>query len=63
MLVFAVLFAGLAVLGSLVGFGVVGHPIGDQALNSYGWGLCIIGAALAGFFVFVRQQRRKPANH
>ena len=59
-LLFAILFAALAVLGCLVGFGSVGHPIGDQALNSYGWSLCINCAALAAFFVFLRYQRLHP---
>lgn len=60
MLLFAILFAGLAILGSLVGFGSVGHPIGGHALNSYGWGLCLNGSALAAFFVFLRFHRATP---
>jgi hypothetical protein len=60
MLLFATLFAALAIIGSLVGLGSVGHPIGGHALNSYGWGLCINGAALAAFFVFLRYHRPTP---
>jgi hypothetical protein len=56
MLLFAILSAALAVLGSLVGFGVIGHPIGSQAIDSYGWGLTINAVAIAGFLLFVRHR-------
>ncbi|UIY45664.1 hypothetical protein [Methylobacterium radiotolerans] len=59
MLLFAILSAALAVLGSLVGFGVIGHPIGSQAVDSYGWGLAINAIAIGGFLLFVRYQRAK----
>lgn len=59
MLLFAILFAGIAILGSLVGFGTIGHPIGSQAIDSYGWGLAINAIAIAGFLLFVRHQRAK----
>lgn len=59
MLLFAILFAGVAILGSLVGFGTIGHPIGSQAIDSYGWGLAINAIAIAGFLLFVRHQRAK----
>lgn len=59
MLLFAILFAGLAILGSLVGFGTIGHPIGSQAIDSYGWGLTINAIAIAGFLLFIRHQRAK----
>ena len=59
MLLFAILFAALAVLGSLVGFGVIGHSIGSQAIDSYGWGLAINAIAIAGFLLFVRYRRAR----
>ena len=50
------LFAALAILGMFVGAGVIGEPIGRQALNSYGYGygLAVNGIAIAAFRVFVR---------
>lgn len=50
MFVFALVFGALAVLGAAIGIGHVGHPIGGQSVESYGWGLFINGAALAAFF-------------
>jgi ABC-type proline/glycine betaine transport system permease subunit len=62
MLFFALLFAGLAVFGACVGFGTVGQPIYGQALNSYGWALCINGAALTAYFVLTRSRRALRAR-
>ncbi|WP_149311555.1 hypothetical protein [Methylobacterium sp. P1-11] len=62
MLFFALLFAGLAVFGACVGFGTIGRPMYGQALNSYGWALCINGVALAAYFVFTRVRRSRPAR-
>ena len=59
MLLFSALFAGLAVLGSLVGFGTIGHPIGSQSIDSYGWGLAINSVAIAGFLLLVRHRRAR----
>jgi hypothetical protein len=53
MLLFATLFAAVAILGAFVGLGVVGEPIGGHALNHYGWGLAVNGFAIAAFLVFV----------
>lgn len=50
MFVFALVFSALAALGAAIGIGHVGHPIGGQSVESYGWGLFINGAALAAFF-------------
>lgn len=61
MLVFALLFMGLAALGACIGFGTIGQPVYGQALNSYGWALCINGVALAVYFVFTRMQRSQQA--
>jgi hypothetical protein len=57
MLVFALLFAALAVVGALVGLGQLGHPIYAQSLQSYGWGLAVNAVALAVFFVLIRRGR------
>jgi hypothetical protein len=64
MLFFALLFVSLAILGACVGLGTIGHPMYGQALNSYGWGLCVNGAALATFFVltWVRRLRRSSTG-
>ncbi|WP_408902969.1 hypothetical protein [Methylobacterium radiotolerans] len=61
MLFFALLFVALAIVGACVGLGTIGQPMYGQALNSYGWALCINGAALATFFVLtlVRRLRRR----
>jgi hypothetical protein len=53
MLVFALLFGALAVVGALVGLGQLGHPIYAQSLQSYGWGLTVNALALAVFFMLV----------
>jgi hypothetical protein len=57
MLLFAALFAALAILGIFVGLGVIGEPIGLHALNHYGWGLAVNGLAIAAFLVFVWAHR------
>jgi hypothetical protein len=57
MLIFALLFTVLAVVGTLVGFGQLGSPIYDQSLQSYGWGLAVNAAALAALFVFFARGR------
>ena len=44
-LLFAILLASLAILGSLVGRGTIGRPIGSQAIDSYGWGVAINATA------------------
>lgn len=59
MLLFSALFAGLAVLGSLVGFGTIGHPIGSQSIDSYGWDLAINSVAITGFLLLVRHRRAR----
>ncbi len=59
MLIFAILFAVLAVLGSLVGFGTIGHPIGSQSIDSYGWAVCVNGVVIAAFLLSVRYRRIK----
>jgi len=58
MLVFAVLFATLGIIGALVGLGELGRPVYQQSLQSYGWGLAINGIALAVYFVWLWRQRR-----
>ena len=50
MLIFAIVFAAIAALGAAIGLGHVGHPIGGQSVESYGWGLFINGSAIAVFF-------------
>jgi hypothetical protein len=55
-LFFALLFASLAVIGAGVGTGTIGRPMYGQALNSYGWALCINGTALAVYFLLTRVQ-------
>jgi hypothetical protein len=50
MFIFAIVFAAVAVLGAAIGLGHVGHPIGGQSVESYGWGLFINGSAIAAFF-------------
>jgi hypothetical protein len=64
MLFFALLFMSLAIVGACVGLGTIGHPMYGQALNSYGWALCINGTALAVFFVltWVRRVRRSATG-
>jgi len=64
MVFFALLFVNLALLGACVGIGAIGQPMYGQALNSYGWGLCVNGAALAVFFVitWVRRVRRRTTG-
>lgn len=64
MLFFALLFVSLAILGACVGLGTIGQPMYGQALNSYGWGLCVNGAALTLFFVltWVRRVRRRATG-
>ena len=62
MLFFALLFAGLAIFGACVGFGTIGRPMYGQALNSYGWALCINGAALTAYFVLTRSRRALRAR-
>jgi hypothetical protein len=64
MLFFALLFMSLAIVGACVGLGSIGHPMYGQALNSYGWALCINGTALAVFFVltWVRRVRRSATG-
>lgn len=52
MLIFAVVFGAVALLGAAIGLGHVGHPIGGQSVESYGWGLCINGLATAAFFAW-----------
>ena len=62
MLVFALVFAALAVLGAATGLGHVWHPINGQSIDSYGWGLFINGLALAAFFTWraaLAQPRRE----
>ncbi|GJD97090.1 hypothetical protein [Methylobacterium iners] len=59
MLVFAILFAALALLGSLVGLGLVGQPMGQHAITGYGWSLVINGLALSAFFLFLKRERAK----
>lgn len=49
MFIFAIVFAAVAVLGAAIGLGHVGHPIGGQSVESYGWGLFINGSAIAAF--------------
>ena len=54
---FAILFAGLAVLGALVGLEHVGHPMSGQSPVTYGWTLCINAAAITAFLVYSRFQK------
>lgn len=51
MLIFAAVFGAVAVLGAAIGLGHVGHPIGGQSVESYGWGLFINSLAITAFFV------------
>lgn len=61
MFLFALLFAGLAVLGALVGLGHVGHSVGSQSIQSYGWALCLDAAAIAAFLAYTRvRNARRP---
>lgn len=67
MLIFAIVFGAVAVLGAAIGLGHVGHPIGGQSIESYGWGLFINGLAIAAFFAWraalapsSREVKRKP---
>lgn len=62
MLVFAFLFAGLACLGTLVGSGFIGHPIGHHAITGYGWSLMMNSVALSAFFIFLRRDRAKRSQ-
>lgn len=57
MLVFAFLFAALALLGSFGGLGFVGQPMGQHAVTGYGWSLGINGVALSAFCIFRRYDR------
>ncbi|MCJ2016911.1 hypothetical protein MKK84_05640 [Methylobacterium sp. E-065] len=57
MLIFALLFVALAVVGALVGLGDFGHPIHAQSLQSYGWGLTVNAVALAVFCMLVGRGR------
>lgn len=57
MLVFALFFASLALLGSLVGLGFIGHPVGQHAIAGYGWSLVINAVALSAFCIFLRHDR------
>ncbi|MDN3570262.1 hypothetical protein [Methylobacterium longum] len=50
MFIFALAFGALAVLGAAVGLGHVGHPIGGQSIEHYGWALFINGLAIATLF-------------
>lgn len=59
MLVFAIFFAALALFGSLVGLGFVGHPMGQHAISGYGWSLVINGLALSAFCLFLQYERTK----
>jgi hypothetical protein len=67
MLISALVFAALAVLGAAIGLGHVWHPINGQSIDSYGWGLFINGLALAAFFTWHaalapprRESKHKP---
>lgn len=62
MLVFAIFFAALALLGSLVGLGLVGQPMGQHPITGYGWSLVINGLALSAFFLFLQRQRAKQRS-
>lgn len=57
MLIFALLFAGLGILGALVGLGELGHPVGAHGVQAYGWGLTVNAIALAVYFLFMWTQR------
>jgi hypothetical protein len=57
MIVSAALFAGLAILGALVGLEHVGHPMSGQSVNAYGWGLCVNATAISLFLIYFRVQR------
>ena len=52
MLIFAIVFGAVAVFGAAIGLGHVGHPIGGQSVESYGWGLFINGLAISAFFAW-----------
>ena len=60
MLIFAIVFSGLATLGASVGLGLVGHPIDHQSVTGYGWSFAICAFALAGYVLFLRKDRQ---NH
>lgn len=59
MLIFALLFVALAVVGALVGLGQLGHPIYAQSLQSYGWGLSVNAVALAALFMILARARMR----
>ena len=61
MIVLAMLFAAMALLGSLVGLGFIGFPMGQHAITSYGWSLVINGVALSAFCIFLWYDR--PRQH
>ena len=52
MIVLAILFAGVAVLGAFVGLGHIGQSIGGQSITAYGWGLCLNAAAISAFLAY-----------
>ncbi len=52
-LIFALLFAALGIVGALVGLGELGHPVGAHGVQAYGWGLTVNAIALAVYFLFV----------
>ncbi|MBP1179276.1 hypothetical protein JOE48_001240 [Methylobacterium sp. PvR107] len=61
MLAFACLFTVLAVLGSLIGLGTVGNPIGAHHMTSYGWALCLNATSLAMLLIYLRfSQKSSP---
>jgi hypothetical protein len=61
-LVFAIFFAVLALFGSLVGLGIVGQPMGQHPITSYGWSLVINGLALSASFLFLQRERTKQLH-
>lgn len=61
MLVFAIIFGALAVLGAEIGIGHIGHPINGQSIESYGWGLFINGLAISAFFAL--RAALAPSDH
>lgn len=62
MLLFATLFAAIALFGALIGLREIGHPVGAQSIASYGWALCINAGALSAFLLHIRGRRAKRSQ-
>jgi hypothetical protein len=59
MILFAILFAGLAVLGALIGLREIGDLLAAQTIASYGWALCINATAIGFLLLHIQYWRTK----